>query len=112
MIAKVAAGFLLASLAGSLILAGVGFLGFAIFAGLGPHIGTAGAAALTALILLFVPLIYIAVASLSAPRRRADPVADSALMTMLAVMIKDKPLLSLLGAGLAGAAGIWLKKKF
>lgn len=110
MLSKAAAGIVLGLIAGSLILVGVSFAAFAIFTALVPPVGTAGAAALTAVILLIVPVFYVLFAALSADRRR-EASGEAALLNVFALLAKDKPLLAMVGAGLAGAAGIWLKKK-
>jgi LPXTG-motif cell wall-anchored protein len=110
MIAKAAAGIVLGLIAGAMILVGVAFAAFAIFTALEHPVGVAGAAALTALILLIGPLLFIFVASMFRPRRQ-DFVGDAFIANIFSGLARDKPLLAMLGAGLLGAAGIFLRKR-
>ncbi len=110
MIAKAAAGVVLGIIAGAMILVGVSFAGFAIFTALERPVGVPGAAALTALILLIGPLLFIFIAAMFRPRRQ-EFVGDALIMNLFSGFVRDKPLLAMLGAGLAGAAGIFLRKR-
>lgn len=110
MIAKAAAGIVLGIIVAAMILVGVCFAGFAIFTALQTPVGVPGAAALTALILLIGPLLFIFVASLFRPRRQ-DFVGDAFVANLFSGLVRDKPLLAMLGAGLVGAAGVFLRRK-
>jgi LPXTG-motif cell wall-anchored protein len=110
MIAKAAAGVVLGLIVAAMVLVGVSFAGFAIFTALQVPTGLAGAAALTALILLIGPLLFIFIASLFRPRRQ-DFIGDAFLANLFTGIVRDRPLLAMLGAGLIGAAGIFLRKK-
>ncbi|MBN9567906.1 MAG: hypothetical protein J0H30_11765 [Alphaproteobacteria bacterium] len=111
MIRKTIGGVVLAMLAGSLLLVGVGFAGFAIYAALLPALGMAGAAALTAFILLIGPVVFALTAFL---QRRREPLikpGEMAMFAALSAIVRERPVLTLLGAGLLGAAEIFLKKR-
>lgn len=110
MIAKAAAGIVFGLIAIAMIAVGVTFAGYAIFAALQPSIGAAGAAALTALIFLIGPLLFLLLALLVRPRPK-DILGDAFLTNLLAGLVREKPLLAMLGAGLLGAAGIFLRKR-
>jgi len=88
-----------------LVWVGVGFAGFALTTALAPHIGLAGAAAVTAAVLLVVSLI---VAALFGRRRAAGQSAkgaDSALAA-IAALAKERPVMAVIGATLFGAAEV------
>ncbi len=98
----------------ALILAGVGFAGYAIMLALLPRLGAIGAAAATAAVFLIVPLVYLAIAAWRAPPRVAGlPVAaaltpETAVLSALATTARSNPLLAIAGAALFGAASVWL----
>jgi LPXTG-motif cell wall-anchored protein len=110
MIAKAAAGIVLGIVVAAMILVGVCFAGFAIFSALETPVGVAGAAALTALILLIGPVLFVFIAALFRPRRR-DFASDAFLANLFGGIVRDRPLMAMLGAGLLGAAGIFLRRK-
>jgi hypothetical protein len=110
MIAKATAGIVLGILASAMILVGVSFAGYAIFSALAASVGVAGAAALTALILLIGPILFIFVAALFRPRRQ-DFVGDAFIMSALSGLVRDRPLIAMVAAGLMGAAGMFLRKR-
>jgi hypothetical protein len=110
MIAKAAAGIVLGLIVAAMILVGVCFAGFAIFSALQTPVGVPGAAALTALIFLIGPLLFILIAALFRPRPR-DLVGVAFVAKLFSGFVRDKPRLAMLGAGLVGAAGIFLRRK-
>ena len=110
MFAKTATGVVVGILAAALIFVGVSFAGFAIFKALEHSVGIPGAAALTALIFLFVPLLFVLVASFRRPPR-TDLAGEALIMNVFSGLARDKPLLAMLGAGLVGAAGIFLRRR-
>jgi len=98
----------------ALIFFGVAFLGAAIALALLPHLGFAGSAAVTGFILLLPPCLWGATAGLRRPAllsRRPELTFESAAVTLLSGLARDKPLLAVLGAALFGAAGIFLGRK-
>jgi hypothetical protein len=100
-----------------LILAGLGFGGYAIMLALTPKVGPAGAAALTAAIMLVLPVAFLLWGRLRKPplvERAAASSAlgpDAAMLAVLARMSRDQPLMAIFGAGLIGAAGMLLKNR-
>lgn len=100
----------------ALIFSGTGFAGYAIMLALLPKLGAIGAAAASAGILLIVPLGYLLIAAWRAPPapKSADvqeSVIDTVVLTTLAGVARDKPLLAVMGAGLVGAAGMLLRRR-
>jgi LPXTG-motif cell wall-anchored protein len=110
MLARTVAGAVMGIIAAALILVGVAFAGFAIFTALEHPVGVPGAAALTALILLIGPLLFVFVASFRQPPKN-QIMGETLLLNLFSGLAKDKPLLAMLGAGLFGAAGIFLRKR-
>jgi hypothetical protein len=110
MIAKTAAGVVLGIIAIAMIAVGVSFAGYAIFSALATPVGIPGAAALTALILLIGPLLFILLAMTFRPRKE-ELLNDQFVMSVLSGLARDKPLIAMVGAGLLGAAGIFLRRK-
>lgn len=91
-----------------LIWVGIGFAGFALLTALEPNVGLAGAAALTALILLVVPVFVVILFG----RRGGSPSekgADSVL-SAIAQVARERPVLAMLGAALFGAAEVFLNR--
>ncbi len=90
---------------------GVGFLAFAIAAGLTPLVGMAWAAAIAAAILL-VPALSVA---LFLGRRRPPSAlalgGETTLFAVISSLVREKPLMAILGAGLFGALEVWLNRK-
>jgi len=112
-VVKIAAGVMLGVAASLLMLFGLAWGGYAIFVSFVDHVGVAWAAAITAAIFLFVPVIVL-VAAL-AFRKPKPKEGNAAIISALASMAKDKPFLALLAAGLFGAADVvmsrWRRKK-
>ena len=109
MIAKAGAAVVLGLIAAAMVLVGTSFAGFAIFTALETPVGIPGAAALTALIFLIGPLLFIFIAAIFRPRR--DYANDALIAGLFSGLVRDKPLLAMVGAGLLGAAGIFLRKR-
>ncbi|HVZ68301.1 MAG TPA: hypothetical protein VG891_02485 [Rhizomicrobium sp.] len=110
MIAKAAAGVVLGIIAIAMIAVGVSFAAYAIFTALAAPAGIPGAAALTALILLIGPLLFILLAMMFRPRKQ-DLLNDQFIVNVFSGLAREKPLLAMLGAGILGAAGIFLRRK-
>ena len=91
-----------------LIWVGIGFGAFALMTILAPHMGLAGAAGLTGAMLLIGP----AFAGIFYGRRRSAGLSDDASDTVLsaiASVARERPLLAVLGAALFGAVEVFLK---
>lgn len=102
--AKVAAAVVGLLFLASLILVGVFCAAFAIDQAFATLVSTAWAAAITAFLLLFIPLFALLVALLRRPR-------ESALMQFLTALSHSSPVVAVLGAGAIGLAESMLKKK-
>lgn len=94
----------------ALVLIGLGFAGYAIYLAWLPVLPPVGAAALTAIILLVIPAIWIVAVALRAGGHASANVDDNTLAA-LASIAKDKPLFAMFLAGLVGAAGAVNGKK-
>lgn len=110
MIAKAAAGIVFGFIAVAMILVGVAFAGYATFTALAIPLGAPGAAALTALVMLIGPLLFIVAAALFRPRPK-QVLNEAFVVNLFSGLAKQKPFLAMLGAGLLGAAGILLRKR-
>jgi hypothetical protein len=110
MFARTAAGAVVGIIAAALIFVGVAFAGFAIFTALERPVGAPGAAALAALIFLIGPLLFVFVAAFRQPPKK-EIMGEALLLNLFSGLAKDKPLLAMLGAGLFGAADIFLRKR-
>jgi hypothetical protein len=91
---------------------GIGFAGYALMTSLSPGLGTPGAAAITAAILLIVPIVVVVFSRSSKPDDAADPAkgADSVL-SAIAKVAKERPLVAMIAAALFGAAEIYLNQR-
>src|SRR3569833_54726 len=85
---------------------GVGLLGFALAHALVEALGIAAAYAVAGAVLLFVALVLLAILALSKPRK--PPVNNELTKVLLAAVAKETPWIAIIGAGLAGAANMFL----
>jgi hypothetical protein len=90
---------------------GVGFLAFAIAAGLTPYVGMAWAAAIAAALLLMPALLVVLILGRKPPPSKFGLGGETTLFAVISTLVRDKPLLAILGAGLFGAAEVWLNRK-
>lgn len=102
MVARAAAAIIALLFLSSLIFVGVVAAAFSIDDALTAMMGPAGAAAITALIFLAVPVIALLIFALRRPR-------ESVLMSLLAS--GTSPLAAILGAGALGLAETFLRKR-
>jgi hypothetical protein len=113
MFARLSAKAIFLVIAMALTFFGVGLIGLGIAASLVPFVGTAWADAIAGAIFLLPPLIW-AIAVISArPRRRAQPENPGARQIMgaiFAALAKETPWIAIVGAGLAGAAEMFLNR--
>jgi hypothetical protein len=94
----------------ALIFCGVGLVAVALTIALQTRLGMPGGAAVAGIILLLPPLGWALVYRWPAPPA-PTVTAESAVVALLSVVARDKPLLAILGAGLFGVAGVLLKRK-
>lgn len=111
MFARLSAKVMLIAAGVGLVFFGVGLIGFAISGELTARLGTVGGEALTGALFLFPPLIW----ALSTHMRRPPPPpqnnAGRDLMRVLfAAVAKQTPWIAVVGAGLAGAADLFLNR--
>jgi hypothetical protein len=98
----------------ALVFFGIAFLGAALALALEPRLGVAGSAAVTGLILLLPPCIWGVAAGFRRPEYLPpgpDHTVESAAVRLLHSLVRDKPLLAILGAAFFGAAEVLLRRK-
>ncbi len=88
---------------------GTGLLGFALAHALVSAVGVAGAYAIAGGVLLVLALLLVAVLALSR-RPRKPPPQNELTRVLLAAVAKEVPWLAIVGAGLAGAANMFLNR--
>ena len=97
------------------VFAGIGVGAYGLLLVLSPHLGPIGAAGAVAAALLAVPFVYVVVLLLRPPPpyipARPVPRSEIAILSVLATVARDKPLLAVMGAGLFGAADMLLKQR-
>jgi len=97
----------------ALVFFGVGLIGLGIATSLTPFVGAAWSYAIAGALFLLPPLIW-AFAIISARPARAVPQADAGsrqIMTaIIAALAKETPWIAVVGAGLAGAANLFLSR--
>ena len=94
----------------SLVFVGIAFAGFAIFTALTPFLGEAGAAGVTAAIFLLPLLLVILVLGSGKSRRRRTRENES-LLTLIARVARERPIVAVVGAALFGAAEVLLSSR-
>jgi glycerol-3-phosphate acyltransferase PlsY len=93
-----------------LMWAGIGFAGFALTAALTPSLSLAGAAGVTAVVLLIVPLfVFVAYGGRTAGSPEAK--GPENILGAIAQIAKERPLLAMVGAALFGAAEVILNSR-
>jgi hypothetical protein len=93
-----------------LVWAGIGFAGFALTAALAPSLTWAGAAALTALLLLIVPVgVVLLYGQNTTGEARAK--GPESVLSAIAQIARERPLLAMVGAALFGAAEVLLNSR-
>jgi hypothetical protein len=93
-----------------LLWAGIGFAGFSLMTALAPGLGLAAAAAVTALVLLIIPAIVVIFYRRPVAEASAKAGADNVL-SAIAQIAKERPLLAMVGAALFGAAEVFLSQR-
>ena len=93
-----------------LIWAGIGFGGYALMAVLAPDLTWAGAAAVTAFVMLIVPLVVVLLFGRSTTETVKPKGADG-ILSAISHIAKERPLLAMLGAALFGAAEVLLNSR-
>jgi hypothetical protein len=111
MFARLTAKAILAAAAIAMAFFGIGLLGMALAAALVKALGIVGGYAVAGIVFLVPPLIWAVVTHLSRPRRPAAAPANNELTrVLLAAVAKETPWIAIIGAGLAGAANMFLNR--
>jgi hypothetical protein len=94
----------------ALVFFGVGFLALAIATAFVTLAGYAWGNAIAGAILLLPPLIWAFVVWLSGPARPQTSSANGVLRALFGAVARETPWVAVLGAGLAGAAEMFLNR--
>ena len=89
---------------------GVGLLGMALAGALTHTLGVVGAYAVAGAILVVLPLFWVLVMRLSRPRKPPPQANNELTRVLLAAVAKETPWVAIIGAGLAGAANMFLNR--
>lgn len=108
MFARLITKALLAAMAAGAAFFGIGLLGFALAHQLVAFVGVAGAYAIAGGALLVLALILAIVFAMTRPRKA--PPQNELTRVLLAAVAKEVPWLAIVGAGLAGAANMFLNR--
>jgi hypothetical protein len=109
MFARLTAKAILIATAIAMAFFGVGLLGMALAGGLAAKIGTVGAYAIAGAVLLAPPLCWAVITRLSQPPKAPSP-SNELTRVLLAAVAKETPWIAIIGAGLAGAANMFLNR--
>lgn len=113
MFARLSARATLLAGAIALVFFGVGLIGLGIAAGLAPFVGAAWSDVIAGALFLLPPLIWALAVVSSRPARPVAPVNSGARQIMTAIfaaLAKETPWIAVVGAGLAGAADMFLNR--
>jgi hypothetical protein len=109
MFARLTAKAIFIAIAIAMAFFGVGLLGMALAEALTSRLGRMGALALAGAILLVPPLLWALILRMSRPKK--TPQANNELTrVLLAAVAKETPWIAIIGAGLAGAANMFLNR--
>lgn len=113
MFARLSAKAILLAVAVALVFFGVGLIGLGIAASLEPFVGAAWGNAIAGALFLLPPLIWALAIVSSRPARPVAPVDSGQrqiLTAIFAALAKETPWIAVVGAGLAGAANMFLNR--
>jgi hypothetical protein len=111
MFARLTAKAIWAAAAIAMAFFGIGLLAMALAAALVTVLGTAGGYAIAGAVLLVPPLIWAIITRLTRPRRQQTPPVNNDLTRVLfAAVAKETPWVAIIGAGLVGAANLFLNR--
>lgn len=110
MFARLTAKAILAAAAIAMAFFGIGLIGMAIAAALVSALGVVGGYAVAGIVFLVPPLVWAIFIHMSRPKQ-APPSANNELTrALLAAVAKETPWIAIIGAGLAGAANMFLNR--
>jgi hypothetical protein len=110
MFARLITKALLAAIAAGAAFFGAGLLGFALAHQLVAFVGVAGAYAIAGGALLLLALILALIVAMTRPRKAPPPQQNELTRVLLAAVAKEVPWVAIVGAGLAGAASMFLNR--
>jgi len=110
MFARLTAKAILVAIAIAMAFFGIGLLGMALAGLLAAKLGTVGGYAVAGMVLLTPPLSWALVTRLSRPRKPALSTENELTRVLLAAVAKETPWIAIIGAGLAGAANMFLNR--
>ena len=111
MFARLTAKVIFAAAAIAMAFFGIGFLGMALAAALVATLGTVGGYTLASVVFLVPPLLWALIPHLFRRRRPPQQVPNSDLTrVLLAAVAKETPWVAIIGAGIAGAANMFLNR--
>lgn len=111
MFARLGAKLFLGMVGVALIFFGVGFIVLGIATALAPYVGAAWGDVIAGAIFLVPPLIWALAIASTRPPKPAMSSGTRQLMTVLfAALAKETPWIAVVGAGLAGAADLFLNR--
>ena len=110
MFARLTAKAILAAAAIAMAFFGIGLLGMALAAALVKALGTVGGYAVAGVVFLVPPLVWAIVIHLSRPRKQPAAPNNELTKVLLAAVAKETPWIAIIGAGLAGAANMFLNR--
>ena len=110
MFARLTAKAVLAAIAIAMAFFGIGLLGMALASALVASLGTIGGYAVAGAVLLLPPLGWALITHLMRPRRKPQPQNNELTRVLLAAVAKETPWIAIIGAGLAGAANMFLNR--
>jgi NhaP-type Na+/H+ or K+/H+ antiporter len=110
MFARLTAKAVLAAAAIAMAFFGIGLLGMALATVLVAVLGAAGGYAVAGAVFLAPPLLWAMVTHLSRRQKQPPPVNNELTRVLLAAVAKETPWIAIIGAGLAGAANMFLNR--
>jgi hypothetical protein len=110
MIARLSAKAILLAMGLGMAFFGVGLLGFALARSLVTLFGAAGATAIAGGVLLLPPLFWALIRLSFRPRKPPPPPTSSIVAALMAAVAKETPWIAIVGAGIAGAADMFLNR--
>ena len=110
MFARLTAKAVLAAVAIAMAFFGIGLLGMALATALVAALGAVGGYAVAGAIFLVPPLVWAIVMHFTRRQKQPAPVNNELTRVLLAAVAKETPWIAIIGAGLVGAANMFLNR--
>jgi hypothetical protein len=110
MLARLIAKAILAAAGIAMTFFGIGLLAMALASALAKTVGVTDGYALAGAVLLVPPLIWMTVKRSSRPKKPPATADNELTRVLLAAVAKETPWVAIIGAGLVGAANMFLKR--